>query len=211
MLKLTDRYKIQPPHEVRWLFVNSLWRKKQSQPTIYLTFDDGPVPEQTPWLLDKLDQLGVRATFFCVGQNVDRHREIYCDILRRGHSVGNHTYHHMPLFANTTAQYIDDVERCSQVMGDRVQLFRPPHGHMSPRCAWRLRKQFRHMVFWDVMPFDFDQSLTPDAVLQNLKRFARNGSIIVLHDSIKAGERMRVAVEQGIPYLIQKGYRFDVL
>ena len=203
---------IQPPAFARRLFCKSLWRLPSGQrfKTIAITFDDGPVPEQTPWVLDTLDKYGVKATFFCVGDNVRKHPELFEEILRRGHSVGNHTFNHLPLFRTTWDNYARNIEQCQRIESDKARFFRAPHGHITPWHAWRITHTigFDRIVFWDVMPKDYDNRLTPDEVFNNVRNFVRDGSLIVFHDSIKAGERMRYALQKTLEYYTARGWRF---
>ena len=201
---------IQPPAFVRWLFPKCLWRLHRNGKGKYvaLTFDDGPIPEQTPWVLDLLDENHIHATFFCVGENVSRYPQIYTDIIRRGHSVGNHTYNHLQLFKEGGKAYLANEEKGRVAMSHDVSLFRPPHGQLTPPVTRTLHRKYNKIVLWDVMPKDYDKSLTPDEVFDNVCRYVRNGSVIVFHDSIKAGERMRYALSQTIKHLKDNGYSF---
>lgn len=206
---------IQPPAFVRWIFPNSIWRLPQhnGEKTIALTFDDGPVPEQTPWVLDLLDKYGIKATFFCVGDNVRKYPEIFDEIVRRGHTVGNHTFNHLQLFKTPWKMYSDNIDLCNQVEKGLATYFRAPHGHITPWKAYNIThdKGFRNIVFWDVMPKDYDNRLKPDEVFANVRKYVRNGSIIVFHDSIKAGDRMRFALERTIEEYKAEGYCFVAL
>lgn len=205
---------IQPPSVVRWLFPHSFWRgAEHGAKKVFITFDDGPVPEQTPWVLDTLDRFGAKGTFFCVGDNVRKHPEIFADILRRGHSVGNHTFNHLPLFNVGWGVFTKNIEQCDDVEGHRARLFRAPHGHITPWHAWKLtrRGRFDRVVFWDVMPKDYDNRLTAEEVLANVRRYVRPGSVIVFHDSIKAGERMRHALVGTLEMLQAEGYTFPTI
>ncbi len=172
-----------------------------------LTFDDGPVPEQTPWVLDTLDKHGIRATFFCVGDNVRKHPELFAEIKKRGHVTGNHTFNHVQLFRQSWKDYKANAEQCTAIE-EGAKFFRPPHGQMLPWRARQLGESFERLIFWDVMPKDYDKSLKPERVFENVKDFVRDGSIIVFHDSIKAGERMRYALEKSIETLTEEGYSF---
>ncbi|MCR5696871.1 MAG: polysaccharide deacetylase family protein [Marinilabiliaceae bacterium] len=199
----------QPPAVVHKLFGNSLWRSESvegEQPRVFLTFDDGPVPEQTPWVLDVLDRYHVRGSFFLVGDNVHKYPDLLPEIRRRGHVVGNHTYNHMQLFKSSWSDYVDNIRKCDEVSG-QLSFFRPPHGQMLPWRALQIERT-HNMVFWDVMPADYDSSLSVQDVFGNVKRYVRNGSVIVLHDSIKAGERMRYTLQNSIEMLLKRGYSF---
>ncbi len=203
---------IQPPDIVRWLFAKSLWQLPPSAKSrLCLTFDDGPVPEQTPWVLDELDRFGAKATFFCVGDNVRKYPDIFQQIVQRGHVVGNHTFHHMQLFRSTWRNYATDIRLCSEVEQQADKFFRPPHGQMWPWCTPKLAKRFTRTVFWDVMPKDYDKRLTPQQVFENILNYTRRGSIIVLHDSVKAGERMRFALTKTLEHYTRLGYEFVTL
>ncbi|MCQ2227703.1 MAG: polysaccharide deacetylase family protein [Bacteroidales bacterium] len=202
---------IQPPEILRRLFPNSLWRlDSHERREIAFTFDDGPVPEQTPWVLDILAKYGIKAAFFCVGDNVRKYPEIFERICAEGHIVGNHTFNHLQLLHSGWSDYRKNIDMCNDVENNRAHFFRAPHGQITP---WRARQltqsgQFQKIVFWDVMPKDYDRNLTPQQVFDNINRYARNGSIIVMHDSIKAGERMRYALEKTINEFGEKGFSF---
>lgn len=211
---------VQPPLFVRLLFPGSFWRGDAGRKVVYLTFDDGPVPEQTPWVLDLLKSYGIKATFFCVGDNVRKHPELFARIVDEGHSIGNHTYNHLPYFKSgvSSALYYDNIRECDRVEGGVAHLFRAPHGHVTPWLTWRLTHRsedvghsFKNVVFWDVMPKDYDSNLSPESVFQNVRRFVRRGSVIVFHDSIKAGERMRFALKNTIEWLTAEGWAFESL
>ncbi len=211
---------IQLPLFVRLLFPGSLWRGDRKRKVVYLTFDDGPVPEQTPWVLDLLKSNDIKATFFCVGENVYKHPEIFDRIVKEGHVVGNHTYNHLPYFKKGVShgEYQDNISLCDSVEGGKARFFRAPHGHVTPALTWFLThhdrenaRPFEKVVFWDVMPKDYDKRLTPEQVFENVRKFVRPGSIIVFHDSIKAGERMRYALENTINWLKAEGWSFEPL
>ena len=201
---------VQPPGWFRSLLGRGTWRGRPSRQTAYRTFDDGPVPEQTPWVLDVLRRHGIRATFFCVGDNVRKHPDVFRQLTEAGHEVGNHTFNHLQYFRTAASRYLDNADRCSRIAGS-PRLFRPPHGQMTPQAVARLLRTFDKVVFWDVMPRDYDCRLTPQQVFDNVRRHVRNGSIIVFHDSVKAGDRMRHALEASIEWLERNGYSFDTV
>lgn len=198
----------QLPVFFRGVYRKVTWRKDNRLKNIYLTFDDGPIPEVTPWVLDVLDKYGIKATFFCVGENVWRYPEIYEDILRRGHRTGNHTYNHLRGFFTRTKRYLENVEKAAQYI--KSDLFRPPHGELRSRQYLKLRKNYR-IVQWDVITRDYNPDLTGEQVLSIVKRYARNGSIVVFHDSLKSEKNMRYAMPKAIEYLLANGYSFDKL
>jgi len=187
---------------------NYLWRKNSSEKVVYLTFDDGPVPEVTPQVLGILDDFDIKATFFCVGDNVKKFPELYREILLKGHSVGNHTFHHLNGFKVGQEQYLKDVEQASQLIDSR--LFRPPYGKLTRREKKILQQKFQ-IVLWDVISYDYDKNLSPSQVLKNVKSYSRNGSVILFHDSVKAKNNMLTVLPQAISFLLAKGYRFEKL
>ncbi|MCF0191073.1 MAG: polysaccharide deacetylase family protein [Marinilabiliaceae bacterium] len=189
-------------------------------PRISLTFDDGPIPEQTPWVLDILDQYNIKATFFVVGDNVRKYPDVFREVVARGHEVGNHTFNHVQMLRMSWRDYVKNIRLCSEeaqkaLPGVRMRFFRAPHGQITP---WRCRELttgssalmsglgFTNMVFWDVMPMDYDSRLTPREVAKNTRTYLRDGSVIVMHDSIKAGERMRYALSTTIDEVLSKGW-----
>lgn len=175
---------------------------------VYLTFDDGPCPETTPKLLDILDRNGVKATFFCVGDNVRRYPELFAELIRRGHRVGNHTMHHLKGFRTGCQAYVDDVEVADGFIGSR--LLRPPYGRIKLSQLRRLRAKYT-VIFWDVITRDYNRSLSPEFVYGVVRRYARNGSIIVFHDSKKASKNMLAAIQPSIDFLKAEGYGFALL
>jgi peptidoglycan/xylan/chitin deacetylase (PgdA/CDA1 family) len=174
---------------------------------VYLTFDDGPIPEITPWVLDVLDKYRVKATFFCVGDNVRKYPEIYQMLIDRGHAVGNHTFHHLQGLRTRTKNYKEDVEQAAKLI--KSNLFRPPYGHLRFRQFFKMRKDYR-VIMWDVVTRDYSKYLTADNVFENVKKYTRNGSIIVFHDSLKAVERMKEALPRSIEWLLEQGYTFEL-
>lgn len=198
----------QPPWIYRAIFRGTIWRIPGNEKTIYLTFDDGPIPEVTPWVLDILDKYGVKATFFCVGDNVRKYPDIFRMVLDRGHHVGNHTFNHVQGICFRTNNYIRNIEKAEKLIpGD---LFRPPHGHMRLRQVFALRHRYR-IIMWDVVTRDYSPHMTAQGVFNVVKRYTRNGSIIVFHDSLKAVERIKTALPQSIEWLLNEGYEFKLL
>ncbi|MCM1521439.1 MAG: polysaccharide deacetylase family protein [Muribaculaceae bacterium] len=204
-----DRLIERPPFIYRLLFPEGLWRfKRGGRKVVYLTFDDGPVPEETPWVLDLLDREGVKATFFMVGDNVRRHPELLEEVKRRGHSYGNHTMHHLQGLKERNAKYFRDITEASELIDST--LFRPPHGIIWPGQARMIRRRY-NIVMYDLVTRDYSKRVDGRRVFKNVRRYARNGSIIVFHDSIKAHHNMRYALPRSIKWLKQKGYEFETL
>ena len=192
------------------LFINAVCTSPSGSPL--LTFDDGPIPEQTPWVVETLRRYGAKATFFCVGDNVRKHPDVFQLILQNDFCLGCHTMNHLQLWRTSWTEYEQNIQLALDTMNCPVRLFRPPHGQMSPwRAAQLTRSRFDRIVFWDVMPEDYNRQLSPAEVCQNLLTHVRPGSIIVLHDSIKAGDRMRTALLTALDTLSADGYVFDDL
>ena len=176
--------------------------------TVYLTFDDGPMPIITPWVLDQLERRGIRATFFMVGDNVYKYPHIYEKVVESGHEVGNHTYHHLQGLSTSTDNYLEDTLEAHALIGSR--LFRPPHGHMGPLQNRAVSARFR-TIMWDVVTRDYSTLMTPEQVLANVKRYTRDGSIIVFHDSIKAWDKLSYALPKALDWLLEQGYTFATI
>lgn len=194
----------QPPLLYRLLFPEAIWRvKKRKRKVAYITFDDGPIPEVTPWVLDTLDRYGVKATFFFVGDNVRKHPHLYEEVKRRGHSYGNHTMHHLQGFKTTRLRYMRDITE-ADVLIDST-LFRPPHGLMRWSQAKAIKNHY-NIVMYDLVTRDYSIKMTPQEVFRNVTRYARNGSIIVFHDSLKAERNMKEVLPRAIEWLQNEGY-----
>lgn len=199
----------QPPRIYRMLFPKGVWRiPSEKEKVVYLTFDDGPIPEITPWVLDILDKYNIKATFFCVGDNVRKHPDIYKMVLDAGHRVGNHTFNHVQGIRKFTKQYLANTELASKYI--ESDLFRPPHGHMRLPQFFTLRRKYR-IILWDVVTRDYSKLLKPEQVLNNVKQYTRNGSIIVFHDSLKSETNMKYALPRSIEWLLEQGYTFKLL
>ncbi|MGM9812580.1 MAG: polysaccharide deacetylase family protein [Muribaculaceae bacterium] len=196
----------QPPLLYRMLFPECVWRIQKKKKCVYLTFDDGPIPEVTPWVLDTLDRYGVKATFFMVGDNVRRHPELLEEVLRRGHSVGNHTMNHMQGRKVTKETYLENIERANELI--HTNLFRPPHGLMRFSQSKAVRANYS-VIMYDVVTRDYAGNIDGEGVLANVKRFARKGSIIVFHDSLKAEKNMKYALPKAIEWLLENGYELE--
>ena len=197
-----------PPWGYRALFPGAHWRLNEKEKVVFLTFDDGPIPEMTPWVLDVLDNYGIKAVFFCVGDNVRKHPEIYREILTRGHRVGNHTFHHLQGLRVTTKTYSKDVKETEKLIDSK--LFRPPHGHLRLPQFFRLRNDYT-IIMWDVVTRDYSCLMTPERVFNNVKKYTRNGSIIVFHDSLKGYDKTRYALPRSIEWLLEQGYQFQLI
>ncbi|MDE6397508.1 MAG: polysaccharide deacetylase family protein [Muribaculaceae bacterium] len=201
-----------PPRLYRALYPRATWRgpyfDSLGRPAIYLTFDDGPVPEVTPAVLEILDRQGVKATFFVVADNAVRYPELFDTLRKRGHAVGNHTFHHLQGIKTPSADYLGDVALADTVV--RSGLFRAPHGLMR-RAQYKALAERYKIVFHDLVTRDYSSRLCPEDVFDNVRRLARPGSVIVFHDSVKARENVLGALERSIEWLKSQGYVFHLL
>ena len=196
------------PWIIRLFYREAIWRIKKNGKVVYLTFDDGPIPEVTPWVLHLLKQENIRATFFCVGENVKKYPAVFQQVLEEGHVAGNHTFNHMQGLKSDCDSYISNVEKADHLIGS--PLFRPPHG-LFRHSQYRLLKKKYRIVMWDVLSRDFDRSISAKEVLDHVTRFVRPGSILVFHDSLKAEKNMKEALPEAIRYLKKQGYRFETI
>lgn len=187
---------------------NLTWEIEGSPDEIFLTFDDGPVPDITPRVLDILDQYQAKATFFCVGDNVRKHPGIYEQVLEQGHQTGNHTFHHLSGWKTPADAYLTDIRLCSELVDSR--LFRPPYGQIRPSYANLIRPEYR-IVMWSVLSGDFDRESSPAKVLNNVLNYTKGGSIVVFHDSIKAADRMFYALPRFLETFREQGYTFSTI
>ena len=200
---------------LKLLFPKYIWELPNSEKKIYLTFDDGPIPEVTEWVLELLKKEEIKATFFCIGENIQKHPEVFKQIISENHTIGNHTFNHLKGWNTSTKKYLENVELCNLVFEKysisnfQSKLFRPPYGKITPWQAYRLRKLDYKIIMWDVLSYDFDNSLNPDDCLQNTLKNTSNGSIIVFHDSIKARRNLQLVLPKLIQQLKEKGFVFD--
>jgi peptidoglycan-N-acetylglucosamine deacetylase len=193
-----------PRFITKW-FPAAIWRIPEEHKTVYLTFDDGPVPGITPWVLKLLNEQNIKATFFAVGENVFRYPEIFEQILEDGHAVGNHTYRHLQGLKSGNLSYFKDVERANDLIGSN--LFRPPHGWLK-QAQYQLLSQKYKIIMWDVISCDYNRNITKEEVLHNVLHYTRSGSIVTFHDSYKAEENLRWVLPRAIEALKAEGYEF---
>ncbi|GAB1415692.1 polysaccharide deacetylase family protein [Paludibacter sp.] len=199
---------MQVPGFIRLLFPNLTWRVRTIDKLIYLTFDDGPIPEVTPLVLDILDKYGWKATFFCVGDNVHKYPEVYVEILKRGHAVGNHTFNHVRGYRYSVEDYVENVRKASEFIDSK--LFRPPHGRIKKSQIKALKDDYK-IIMWDLITYDYDKNKNPDYILKTIKKNLRKGSVIVFHDSLKAKENVLEVLPKALEYWKEKGYSYGML
>jgi peptidoglycan/xylan/chitin deacetylase (PgdA/CDA1 family) len=205
-------YFIKTPFWLRLIYRSCIWRKPNQDRVLYLSFDDGPHPEATPFVLEQLAHFDAKASFFCIGKNVQLYPTIYDAILAAGHVVGNHTQNHMNGWKNNTENYIVDIQKATKVI--HSNLFRPPYGRISfsQMKALRLDPALpQQIVMWDVLSGDFDTTITGDQCAQNVIQHAGPGSIVVFHDSAKAMDRLRIALPKVLAHFSKIGYQFEAL
>lgn len=190
-------------------------RKRSGNKVAYLTFDDGPIPEVTPQVLAILARYKVKATFFMVGENIDKHPEVFAQVVQAGHSIGNHTYNHLKGWRTPFRAYMDNVAKCEQTITNHqspiTYLFRPPYGKATLRQRRALHRLGFQLIYWDILTRDYDASVTPEAMLRLIQRETRPGSIINFHDSLKSNERMLAVLPQVIEWLLSQGYTLRAL
>ena len=199
----------QVPNIVRAFYPTVLWRKNKNKKVIYLTFDDGPTEELTHWILNTLDEFGIKATFFCIGNNAEKLPEIVDEIREKGHSVGIHGYEHRRGLYKDNEVFFSDIEKSKNII--KSNLFRPPHGNITPSQARKLKNLGYNVVLWDVITRDYNPSLSEEKVLDIAKKYTRNGSIVVFHDSLKAEKNMKYAFPKAVKYWLENGYTFETL
>ena len=198
-------------------FSKYTWRFLSKKKEIFLTFDDGPTPEITEFILSELKKYDAKATFFCIGKNIKNHPELFSQLISDGHSIGNHTQNHLKGWKTNTKDYVDNVLECNKTITQfnnttiKQQLFRPPYGKIKKSQAKELLKRGYKIIMWDVLSADFDTTISNERCLQNVLENATKGSIIVLHDSVKAAERMKYALPKVLKTFSDKGYVFKAI
>jgi len=208
-------YWIQTSRLIKKLFPKYIWEMPDSEKKIYLTFDDGPTPEITQWTLAQLRQYNAKATFFCIGDNIEKHPDIFKKVIAEGHSIGNHTFNHLNGWKTKTETYIQNTKQCNDsicnLTTDNCKLFRPPYGKIKKSQAKILLEQGYKIIMWDVLSADFDPEITPEKCLENVLSNIRPGSIIIFHDSIKAFKNLEYTLPKTLAYLKENGYNCEAV
>ncbi|MEM0517775.1 polysaccharide deacetylase family protein [Aequorivita flava] len=207
------------PKLIQWLYPERIWAFSHTKNNIYLTFDDGPIPEITPWVLDTLKKYNAKATFFCIGENVQKNPEIFQRIIAEKHSVGNHTFNHLNGWKTKTSTYIKNVEEAKKQMANNVsakhienqiqisKLFRPPYGKITLKQASILQKKGYKIVMWSIISYDYDKFVSAEKCLQNVLKNIKPGSVIVFHDSLKAEKNLRFVLPKVLSFISEKGWK----
>lgn len=201
-------YLVKTPHLIQSLFPNFTWKIPSTEKVLYLTFDDGPIPSVTPWVIEQLEQYNAKATFFCVGDNVKKHPEIFQQLVSNGHAIGSHTQNHLNGWITDNIPYFHNVRHAANLTNS--VLFRPPYGRLRPKQAQFLQRHYR-IVMWDVLSGDFDPRISPEQCLANVINNANAGSIIVFHDSLKAEDKLNYVLPKVLEHFTKEGYVFDKL
>ena len=195
------------PKFIQILFPSIIWRKKNYQNNIWLTFDDGPTPKVTTFILNTLKEEKVKATFFLVGEQIEQQPDLYNKIISDGHVIANHSYSHINSWKYNTVDYLNDIEKCQKLM-PKNKLFRPPYGKISALQIRRLKKKYR-IILWDVLSWDFSLSIAPNKVKKNVMKNTTQGSIIVFHNNQKSFQNLTSTLKETIQELKQKGFSFS--
>jgi len=204
------------------LYPSLIWKKRTEEKVLYLTFDDGPIPDVTEYVLGELRKNAIKATFFCVGDNIRKHPEVFQKIIREEHRIGNHTYNHLKGWKTDDAHYVENIKKCdeiirssagqstSQCYENHTKLFRPPYGLIKKSQIKKIDTEYQ-IVMWDVLTGDFDVKLSKEACLSKALKYTRNGSIIIFHDSVKAEKNLSYVLPRFIDHYLSLGYRFEKL
>ena len=197
---------VSPSKIVQKIFPKYIWSIPNSENKIYLTFDDGPIPKITPWVLEQLKKYNAKATFFCLGNNVKKYPDIYKEILEQGHSVGNHSFSHLKGYSTYTDKYVSDFREANKLINSK--LYRPPYGRITKGQANKIMKTHK-IIMWNVLSVDYDSRISSRLCFFNVKIFTKSGSIIVFHDSKKAEKNMKYALQASLEYFSEKLFVFD--
>jgi peptidoglycan/xylan/chitin deacetylase (PgdA/CDA1 family) len=202
---------------VKLLFPKYIWDIPNSANKVYLTFDDGPTPEITEWVLEQLEHYNAKATFFCIGQNIEKNPKIFDRLISAGHVIGNHTFNHLKGWKTSNDIYIENIKKCSEYSSphseskNKLELFRPPYGKIKNTQAKALRTLGYKIIMWDVISMDFDQGISSEQCLSNVLDNIAEGSIVVFHDSVKAKEHLQFVLPKTLAYLKEKGLQCEAI
>lgn len=205
LIKKIYKAKVKPPRIAKLAFPGILWNIPNSGNNIFLTFDDGPIPGVTEWVLDTLKSYNIKASFFCVGENVKKYPQIFERIIFEGHSVGCHTHNHVNAWKTKRSEYLNNIKQSEEFICSN--LFRPPYGKIRKKLIKKLTESY-NIIMWDVLSKDYDINTSPEACYENVISHAKNGSIVVFHDSVKSEQNLKYALPRSIEYLLSNDYTF---
>lgn len=196
-------YLVKTPKFVQRLFPKRIWAFPNINNSVFLTFDDGPIPEVTPWVLATLKKYNAKATFFCIGDNVNKHSAIFQQVIEEGHSIGNHTYHHLNGWKTNIEDYISNciLLREHNPSFKKSKLFRPPFGKLTLKQSKLLQENGFQVIMWDVLSADFDTKISKEECLNNVLKNIQAGSIVVFHDSLKCNEKLQYVLPKVLKYI----------
>lgn len=203
------------PALLKAIYPDCIWHVKTNKKVLYLTFDDGPIPDVTPFVLNELKKWDAKATFFCIGKNAEAQPEIFQRIINEGHAIGNHTYNHLNGWNCHDKEYLENIRHCAELLESKLKtqnskLFRPPYGKLKPSQYAELKTGYK-LIMWDVLSFDFDLKISAEKVLKNVLKHAEAGSIVVMHDSLKAKPRVEYALPKILEHFTEEGFNFEAI
>lgn len=209
-------YWVKTPWFLKKIFGSYTWSKSGAEKKVYLTFDDGPIPEVTEWVMELLKEHNIKGTFFCVGENIKKHPEIAALLVKEGHCIGNHTYHHDKGWETPDDVYLESISKAQVVINELgvkelKKIVRPPYGKITPSQSDKVRGEGYEIVMWDVLSADFDPEISTKKCLRNVIRNTEHGSIVVFHDNIKSFKTLQFVLPRYIGFLKKKGYRFGTI
>lgn len=202
---------------IKSIFSNYVWNIPNNEKKVFLTFDDGPTQEITEWVLAQLKKYNFKATFFCIGNNIEKHPELFSQLITEGHTIGNHTFNHVKGWNTTNKTYVREVEKCElliqkwSIANHQSKLFRPPYGKIKPSQSRKLRKLGYKIIMWDVLSADYKQTITKEKCLENVVKNLESGSIIVFHDSVKAFSNLEFVLPKTLQFLSENGYQCEII
>jgi len=208
---------VKTPKVLKFIFPNYVWDIKTPNKSLYLTFDDGPTPKITTWVLNTLKQYNAKATFFCIGSNIKKHPDIFKQIVKEGHQIGNHTQHHLKGWKTNIGSYLDDIKTCENALKNNLpkskstSLFRPPYGKITPKQGKAVLNKGYKIIMWDVLSFDWHKNIDEETCVNNVISKTKKGSIIVFHDSEKASKNMKYTLPKTLEYFTKKGFTFKTI
>lgn len=200
---------IRLPLAIQNLFKGVTWQEQTSRDEVFVTFDDGPIPEVTPWVLDEADKWNAKLTFFCVGENAYKHPDILQEVIKRGHAIGNHTYNHLRAWKTKREDYFNNIRKTSELIDSA--LFRPPHGQLYPSYIQKLNDEGYKTIMWSILSCDYNARLSGEKVFNNVKKYLAPGAIIVFHDSLKAEKNMKYAFPKTLELIASKNLKAKTL